>query len=112
MPRGDKKTARKSSTTRATARSSSGTVTAVVLLDTYRWHDECNDPTTPVNEADKGEKITVSADEFKRSQKMTPPGLAKIGSDKAKVAEDGGDTSDEPPLTKPDGSPVEPDDSE
>jgi len=26
----------------------SGSVEAVVLLDTYRWHDKSNDPTTPV----------------------------------------------------------------
>ena len=84
-------------------------VDAVVLLDTYRWHDKSNDPTTPVNEADKGEKISVSAEEFKRGTEMTPPGLAKAGSKEAKAAASDEPDDEEPELTKPDGTPAEDD---
>ena len=104
---------RKKSSARATSRVSStsggGTVTAVVLTDSYGWHDDHKDPTSPRNDAVKGEKITVSKAEFDRGSTTNPQGLAKAGSDKAKAAENGDDTQDEPPLTKPDGHPVDPD---
>lgn len=97
---------RKTDTAKPSARSSA-TVDAIVLLDTYRWHDESNDPTTPVNEADRGEKIKVSAAEFKRGSEMTPPGLGKAGSKEAKDATSDEPPADEPELTKPDQTPAE-----
>lgn len=83
-----------------------GTVDAVVLLDSYSWHDDPRDPTSPRNDATKGEKVTVSAEEFDRAQDMTPQGLGKPGSDEEKVATGELDPP-EPPLTKPDGASVE-----
>jgi len=103
---------RKKSSARATSRASStssggaGAVTAIVLTDTYGWHDVSNDGTTPRNEAFKGDKISVSKDEFERGSTTKPPGLAKVGSDEAKDAAEG--KTPEPPLTKPDGHPVDP----
>lgn len=113
-PRSTRKTAAADRKTSTASRSSSSasTVEAVVLLDTYRWHDESNDPTTPVNEADKGEKIKVSAAEYKRGSTMTPPALAKTGSSEAKaVKSDEPPADQEPELTKPDQTPVDPDES-
>lgn len=90
-----------------TDKPSSDTVDAVVLLDSYSWHDDPRDPTSPRNDAVKGDKVTVSAEEFDRAQAMTPQGLAKPGSDEAKVATGDQPADEEPPLTKPDGDPVE-----
>lgn len=88
-------------------KTSSGTVDAVVLLDTYSWHDDHRDPTSPRNDAEKGDTITVSAEEFERAQAMSPQGLAKPRSDEAKAATGDQPADEEPPLTKPDGDPVE-----
>lgn len=52
-------------------------VTATVLLDIYRWHDEHGNTDSPVNEANRGDTIKVSAAEFERSQTMRPVGLSK-----------------------------------
>lgn len=103
-----RKSGTRRATTRATSPSSGGAVTAVVVSDSYAWHEVCNDPSTPRHDAAKGDKITVSAAEFERSQEMSPKALAKTGSDKAKAVEAGEEPADESPLTKPDGSPVEP----
>ncbi len=84
----------------ADAKKPTASVDAVVLLDTYSWYDDPADPTSPRNDAVKGDKVSVSPEEFDRSQAMTPHGLAKPGSDEAKA-------DVEPPLTKPDGAPVE-----
>lgn len=78
------------------------TVKAVVVADSYAWHETANDPSTARHDAAKGETITVSTEEFERSQEMTPHGLAKPGSDEAKVAL-GELPAPAPPLTKPDG---------
>lgn len=62
-----------------------GTVAAIVLTSSYAWHETCNDPSTPRHDAAQGETITVSAAEFKRSQEMRPPGLAKKDSKEARA---------------------------
>jgi hypothetical protein len=67
-------------------------VKARVLLDDYSWHEKCNDPTTPMHTASKGDEITVSQAEFGRAQKMVPVGLAKA-SDKDTPA-----VGDAPPV--------------
>lgn len=81
------------------------TVNAVVVSDSYSWHEESNDPTSERHDAAKGETITVSAAEFQRSQEMVPAGLAKVGSDEAKVAL-GELPEPDAPLTTPAGEPV------
>jgi hypothetical protein len=52
-------------------------VKAIVLVDSYAWHETFGDARSPVNEASKGDEITVSADEFERGSNTTPMGLAK-----------------------------------
>ena len=91
----------------AAEKKTTGTVDAVVVSDTYGWHETSSDPTTPRHDAVKGDKITVSKDEFERGSTTNPPGLAKVGSDEAKDAAEG--KTPEAPLTKPDGHPVDPD---
>ncbi len=100
-----------------TAAHGSATVTAVVLVDTYAWHEKTNDPTSTRHDAPpfdedspnpsaKGVEIEVPKAEFERAQKMRPPALAKAKSDEAKAA-----LSDEPqpqhPATTPAGEPVD-----
>ncbi len=70
-------------------------VQATVLLDSYRWHETYGDASSPVLEAAKGDKISVSADEFERGAAMTPPGLAKPSSKSAKAAANEADTADD-----------------
>lgn len=103
----DKTTTRRAGAARAAARTTPAVadVEAVVLLDTYSWHDDPRDPTSPRNDAVKGDTITVTGEEFDRAQDMNPQGLGKPKSDEAKVAAGELDPP-EPPLTKPDGDPV------
>lgn len=80
------------------AAASSSTVKAVVLFDRYRWLDD-NDE---LQSAGKGDTIEVSADEFRRGKDLGA--LAKPGKD-AEAAQ----TPQDAPLTKPDGTPVDED---
>lgn len=59
------------------AKNDTGNVNAVVTVGLYAWHEKCGDPTTPLNEARRGDEIAVSAEEFKRGSTMTPVGLVK-----------------------------------
>jgi len=69
-----------------------GSVKAVVLTDTYAYHEVSGDPRSRRVEVDpvpgttstKGAEIEVSDQEFERASKMTPPALAKVGSKEAK----------------------------
>lgn len=64
------------------------TVEARVLVDLYRWHDEHGNPDSPVNEASKGDTVTVSQAEYDRAQEMKPVGLAKASDKTAPAASD------------------------
>lgn len=61
----------------ADAKKSGGKVEAVVLFDGYRYHEKTGDFDSPIVDAHKGDKITVSAAEFERGVAMG--GLAKAG---------------------------------
>lgn len=86
--------------TSSSSESDSGkTVKAVVLVDSYSWHEESNNPSSPrhdappldetgLNPSAKGVEIEVSAEEFERGSNMRPPALAKKGSDAAKHVND------------------------
>ena len=91
----------------AAEKKTAGTVDAIVLTSSYAWYETCNDPTTARHDAEQGDKISVSKAEFERGSTTKPQGLAKTGSDAAKDAAEG--KTPEPPLTKPDGHPVDPD---
>lgn len=83
---------------RRSSGSDGGTVDAVVVgVDTYAWVDEDGNRQT----ADRGEKITVSADEFARIDGA----LAKAGSKQAKAVT--GDTDDDTGATSPSGYPLD-----
>jgi hypothetical protein len=65
-------------------------------------------PDSPRNDAVKGDKVTVSAEEFDRAQARAPAGSREAWlADEAKVATGDQPADEEPPLTKPDGDPVE-----
>ena len=69
-------------------------VRAVILADSYAYHEVSGDPSTPRIDVRppegkptaKGVEIEVSQKEFDRGAAMTPPALAKAGSKEAKTA--------------------------
>lgn len=59
----------------ASSSKSGGKVEAVVLFDGYRYHEKTGDFDSPIVDAHKGDKITVSAAEFERGSGLG--GLAR-----------------------------------
>lgn len=70
------------------AKSSASTVKARVLLDSYSWHEKCNDPSTPTLTASRDDVIDISSEEFKRGKNMVPTALAKASDKDARTAAD------------------------
>jgi hypothetical protein len=64
-----------------------GDVQARVLLDSYDYYEECENPETPLHSASKGDVISVSKDEFDRGLNMVPQALAKASDKDARTAD-------------------------